>query len=113
MNIKQFTIYLKNISKQLKDDLIGNPYLFITEADFQAWLYNQLHLIYDFKSPFQDYHSEPISKIHLEYPRFRMKGNTLKKQGRYDIVILRKPKKTVFLTNNIAMKYYWIIFPLT
>ena len=77
MNIKQFKIYLKDISKKLKDDLIENPYLFITEADFQAWLYNKLLHIYDFQSPFQDYHNEQISKIHLEYPRFREKGNAL------------------------------------
>ena len=74
MNIKELKKHLKDISKQLKNDLYKNPYLFITETDFQAWLYNQLHFIYDFRSPFQDYHKEPISKIHLEYPRFREKG---------------------------------------
>jgi len=101
---------LKNISKQLRDDLFSNPYLFITEADFQAWLYNQLHFIYEFKTPFYDYLNEQISKIHLEYPRFRKEGKALKKQGRYDIAIIRKPKKdSIFdkqYRNEMLLDYF-------
>lgn len=110
MNVKELRKNLKNISNQLEDDLFTDPYLFITETDFQVWLYNQLNLIHEFKTPFHDYLDEPVSKIHLEYPRFREDGNKLKKQGRYDIVILRKPKKgSIFDTQyrkNILMDYF-------
>ena len=91
MKKKQLIKTLKLLSEKVCRELHNDPNRFFTEADFQTWVYNELKNQKEWDTEFEDNTGIILSKIHLEYPRFN-KGNLIK-QGRYDISIIRNPKK--------------------
>lgn len=90
MNKKQLRKILKQISKRVHDEIVRDPNKFFTEADFQFWLYNTLNNLDKVHTEFKE-KDLVYSKIHLEYPRFD-KGD-ITKLGRFDISIIRNPRK--------------------
>ena len=93
---------LKFLKGEVEKHLKENPYNFLEEGDLQAFLYCKFSEFLDKRGTekyFEDDEGEkPITVyiVHCEYPRHLLKenGDGLQcNRGRYDIAILRRPKK--------------------
>jgi len=86
--IREAVELLKSLSDDLKRELMKKPFFIVTEADLQGYLYSKLIENERLKEPFMDSEGKPNFRIHLEFPRYRRENGTLKKVGRYDVVVL-------------------------
>ena len=111
MKKKDLKKNLKKITYQLQEELTKNPYFIIREGDFQVWLYSQLMKIPEFSDPFYDMFKDPMARIHAEYPRFKKYRNKPVKIGRYDLVVLRNPKKAEIFFDIIKNEDRVDLFP--
>lgn len=115
-NLEQIKGILEYLINALEKDLEKSPFFLVTEHDLAAYLYSKLILRKDLQEPFCHYKNgkkQPNFRVHMEYPRYQIEDDKVKRKGRYDLVILRKENNTFgkpFEDDKFSMKPVWLGF---